>query len=236
MEDSKQMKKSRGQLRRERENENRRNEIIQAAEKIFISRGFTKATMKRIAEEAGFAKGTVYNYFENKEDLYLAVGSRSVQKLNEFYKKAILNSNSKLNQLRSLGFAYYNFAKKFPGYANILHNTETKESNISYFSILERKKSNKILTRSEKDYLTEVDEMRKILMRTIEEAINNNEIRSDISPNVISIVLSNLISSLVSDLIRRKNLWKELKVDEDQMLSVVFDLITEGLKSKSEDN
>ena len=137
MEDSKQAEKSRGQLRRERENENRRNDIIQAAEKIFTSLGFSKTTMKHIADEAGFAKGTVYNYFENKEDLYLAIGSRSVQILNELYRNAISNSKSKLDQLRSLGFAYYNFVKQFPGYADILHNTETKESNISYFSIIE---------------------------------------------------------------------------------------------------
>ena len=233
MEDSKQAKKNRGQLRRERENENRRNEIVQAAEKIFTSLGFTKTTMKHIAEEAGFAKGTVYNYFENKEDLYLAIGSKSVQILNEFYRKATSKSKSKLDQLKSIGFAYYNFVKDFPGYADILHNTETKESNISYFSILERKDSNMDLTRSERDYLTHVDEMRNILVRTIDDAIDKKEIRSDLPTHVIRMVLSNLTSSLVFDLLRRENLWKKSGLSGDQLLSIVFDLIADGLKVKS---
>jgi AcrR family transcriptional regulator len=237
MEDSKPVEKTRGKIRRERENENHRNEIIQAAEKIFRSHGFTKATMKHIADEAGFAKGTVYNYFENKEELYLAIGSRSVQKLNEFYRDAISDSKSKskLEQLRSLGFAYYGFVRKFPGYADILHNTETKESNISYFSILERKESNINLNRSERDYLIQVKEMREILMRTVEEAIENNEIRSDISSSVIRMVLSNLTSSLVFDLMRREKLWKKSGLSGNQLLSIVFDLITDGLKPKTTD-
>jgi len=235
MEDSKKVKKSRGQLRREQENEKHRNEIVLAAEKLFISHGFTKTTMKQIADESGFAKGTVYNYFENKEDLYLAIASRSIQKLNDFYSKVILNSKSALNQLRSLGFAYYDFVKKFPGYADIIHNIETLESNISYFSIVDRNNSNKGLTRSESEYLAQADKMRKTITKTIEEAINNNEIRSDISPNVIGMVLSNLMSNLVSDLLRREKFWKDYGLNVDQMISIVFDLITEGLKSKPKD-
>lgn len=233
MEDSKHREKNRAQLRRERENENHHNEIVLAAEKLFISRGFTKSTMKKIAEEAGFAKGTVYNYFKNKEDLYLAVASKCIQKLNDYYRKAISDSNSGLNQLRAFGFAYYNFYKEFPGYADLLHNIETIKSNISYNSILERKNSNKHLTRSEREYLAQVEIMREILMKTVNEAISKKEIRSDIAPNVIGVVLSNLTSNAVSDLVRREKFYKTYGLDGKNMLSIIFDLIIEGLKFKS---
>ena len=59
--------------RKERERQFRRNEIIAAAREVFTTRGFTEATLEEIAVKAEFGKGTLYNYFQGKEDLYAAV-------------------------------------------------------------------------------------------------------------------------------------------------------------------
>lgn len=50
--------------------------ILLAAEKIFSQKGYGKATMSEIAGRAGVADGTVYEYFENKEDLLLSISER----------------------------------------------------------------------------------------------------------------------------------------------------------------
>jgi TetR/AcrR family fatty acid metabolism transcriptional regulator len=47
--------------------------ILFAAERVFSQKGFTKATISEIAKSAGVAEGTVYDYFENKEDLLLSI-------------------------------------------------------------------------------------------------------------------------------------------------------------------
>jgi AcrR family transcriptional regulator len=44
----------------------RRNQILDAATKVFAEKGFHPTTIKDIAREAGIADGTIYNYFENK--------------------------------------------------------------------------------------------------------------------------------------------------------------------------
>lgn len=54
----------------------RRNQILDAATKVFAAKGFHPTTIKDIAREAGIADGTIYNYFENKTALMLGIFNR----------------------------------------------------------------------------------------------------------------------------------------------------------------
>ena len=54
----------------------RRNQILDAAAKVFAEKGFHPTTIKDIATEAGIALGTIYNYFENKTALLLGIFER----------------------------------------------------------------------------------------------------------------------------------------------------------------
>ncbi len=58
---------------REKANRVRRQHILEAATRVFAERGYDRATVRAVAKAAGIADGTVYNYFENKEALLLAV-------------------------------------------------------------------------------------------------------------------------------------------------------------------
>ncbi|MGB9668319.1 MAG: TetR/AcrR family transcriptional regulator [Thermosulfidibacteraceae bacterium] len=51
----------------------KRDLIIDAAEKVFASKGYHNARILDVAREAGVAEGTIYLYFESKEDLLLAI-------------------------------------------------------------------------------------------------------------------------------------------------------------------
>jgi len=59
--------------RKEREAAWRRSEVIEAAGRLFASKGFEATSLQEIAEASEFSIGTLYNFFENKEDLYFAV-------------------------------------------------------------------------------------------------------------------------------------------------------------------
>ena len=50
-----------------------RRRILDAARDIFFSDGFMNANLDDVAQRAGVAKGTLYRYFDNKADLYVAV-------------------------------------------------------------------------------------------------------------------------------------------------------------------
>lgn len=54
----------------------RRNQILDAATRVFSQKGFHTTTIKDIAQEAGIADGTIYNYFRNKTALLLAIFDR----------------------------------------------------------------------------------------------------------------------------------------------------------------
>lgn len=50
-----------------------RRRILDAARDIFFCDGFMNANLDDVAQRAGVAKGTLYRYFDNKADLYVAV-------------------------------------------------------------------------------------------------------------------------------------------------------------------
>jgi AcrR family transcriptional regulator len=54
----------------------RRNQILDAATRLFATKGFHPTTTKDIAREAGLAEGTIYIYFENKPALLLGIMER----------------------------------------------------------------------------------------------------------------------------------------------------------------
>ena len=54
----------------------RKSQILSAAEGVFTKKGFDEARMDDIAEETGLSKGTLYNYFKSKEDLVIAILDR----------------------------------------------------------------------------------------------------------------------------------------------------------------
>ena len=66
----------------------RRNQILDAAAKVFAEKGFHAATLKNIATEAGIAHGSIYTYFENKTALLLGIFDRM--------KASIMQENSPL--------------------------------------------------------------------------------------------------------------------------------------------
>ena len=56
--------------------EERRSQILDAATKVFARFGFNKARMDDIVEESGLSKGTLYWYFDSKDDIIIAILKR----------------------------------------------------------------------------------------------------------------------------------------------------------------
>ena len=53
--------------------EQKRERILRAAVKIFSLTGLDKGTIASVAKEAGIGKGTIYEYFSSKEDIFIAI-------------------------------------------------------------------------------------------------------------------------------------------------------------------
>lgn len=71
------------QKRRQLDKNRRRCDIIEAARRIFFTRGYTGATMDDIAMAAGLTKPTIYSYFKTKDELYYSLTLPIIEKLKE---------------------------------------------------------------------------------------------------------------------------------------------------------
>lgn len=80
----------------------RRNQILDAATKVFAEKGFHPATIKDIARQAGIADGTIYNYFENKTALMLGI----LDRMNESDRRDVDFSKFTGEDFRSFMKAY----------------------------------------------------------------------------------------------------------------------------------
>ena len=62
--------------RLERRRAARREQILDAAARVFAEKGFHRATTREIAEAADVSEGTIYNYFASKNDLLIGMMTR----------------------------------------------------------------------------------------------------------------------------------------------------------------
>lgn len=113
--------------RKEREKEERRTEILKAAEKVFFEKGLAQATMDEIAERAELSKGTLYLYYGSKEDLYLGVECRGKQILKEMFEKAASTGQGAIERLQNFGHAYFEFYQRHRDYFRMFAFSENNQ-------------------------------------------------------------------------------------------------------------
>ncbi len=96
--------------RRQREKEERKAAILAAAEKVFVSKGVGMATMDDIAHEAELSKGTLYLYFDSKDELYLEIAVRAVRDILSSFEVAEAVPGSGFERVQRMLDAYVKFA------------------------------------------------------------------------------------------------------------------------------
>lgn len=87
----------------------RRAAIMDCAEDIFLELGFQAASMSAIAARLGGSKGTLYNYFESKEELFLACVARHCEHLHEAMSSLLVEGADLRQTLTEMGVRYVEF-------------------------------------------------------------------------------------------------------------------------------
>lgn len=99
--------------RKERERERRRQQIMVAAKRVFSDKGFSRATMEDIANEAELSPGTLYLYFKNKDELYASLSLRILQyltiRLEHVQAEPFTDAAQHLTALKEAMFDVYEF-------------------------------------------------------------------------------------------------------------------------------
>lgn len=102
--------------RKELEKEQRRRDILNAAEKLFFSKGYDNVSLNEIAKEVKLGRSTLYLYFENKEELFFAIVLRGAQILHGIVLRNSKEAKTSYERLAGFRDAYYEFSKKYPDY------------------------------------------------------------------------------------------------------------------------
>ena len=87
---------------------NKEKDILEAAVKVFAGQGYHRAKISKIAEIAGVAAGSVYVYFENKEDILLKIfdslWGTLYMELKKFYENKSLSPQEQIDSMIDLVF------------------------------------------------------------------------------------------------------------------------------------
>ena len=108
--------------RREREREEVRRKILEAARELFTTEGYEKVTMRRIADAIEYSPTTIYNHFEDKVALVDALCEEDFSRLLGAMSRAELPEDP-VEAIRQLGVAYARFGRENPNHYRYMFMT-----------------------------------------------------------------------------------------------------------------
>jgi AcrR family transcriptional regulator len=156
----------------------RKDQIIEAAAQIFAQKGYSGAIMADIAIQANIGKGTIYEYFKSKEDLFFAV-------FEWFQKKT---EKAATVGISSLGGSATDRLK-------VLNSTlmelwdEIKDVFVLVMEFWAASSSAQRRQRFKGAFKELYNDYRKIVSSLIQEGVNSGEFRSDIKPEPVAAAL-----------------------------------------------
>jgi TetR/AcrR family transcriptional regulator len=209
--------------RKEREKKKRRNTIIDAAEKVFFSKGMENATMDEVAEKAELSKGTLYLYFKNKEELLHGIVARGLEILLKMFHTAVKKEEKGIDKIKAIGRAYTEFYKTEPDYYGALLHQETH----AYDPETVTEDSNLALC------LGLGEEIFGMMRQVVEVGIKDGSIRNDLDPDRLPIVLWGH-SAGVLHLVKAKGkiFADQFTLSPEEIIEYSFQLISHYLENK----
>lgn len=203
--------------RKERDRQLRQTDILNAAEHVFATRGYHKATIADIAKEAQYAVGTIYLYFTDKEDLYITLIEKKTRDL-IFRVQAEVEkapgSTEKLKVLIETQLAY------FEENGDFFHIYFSERGGFHHWDI-----KNKISTSAVDRFIRYLEYMAGLIRKAQEE----NLIKKELEPKKMAYILAAILNAIVFPWLKSEAAQKEsLK----GMAGFVLDVFLEGVRQR----
>lgn len=206
--------------RKQREREQRRNEIINAAEKFFFERGYDDVTMDEIADEAEVNKALLYYYFKNKEALFFAVDLRGVRILHELYVKCANLDVNGYTKIKSMIQRLFEFSKDYPNYFRIYRYAGTER-----FQMSDNEDAKEIL-----DLTTGIW---RLMVEAILQGMKDGTIRKDVDPVEMSIYINVMSMSALNIDIGFKLILEARGIHQDKFWKDLQRFLDPAIKNRS---
>jgi len=205
--------------RREREREQRRLDIISAAEKVFFSKGYSGATMDEIAQEAELSRGTLYLYFKGKDEVHREIVANAMNMLFDLVNSGIDEPATGMAKLEVIWDSCIRFSNEYADYCDAFIHYEAKEVDVKSDEEMER-----WLARYKVVGLT---------IRTVEEGMADRSIRWDVNPSTLTLLFWTQITGAIQYIRFKKAVIRNLlKIQPDEFLKYFRGLVFEQLSPK----
>lgn len=112
--------------RKERERQQRVNDILEAAHHIFETKGFLNTTLQDVAKEAEISVGLIYRYFQSKEDIFASLALKGAEVFDEEIEQILgkaVASRKKADAaevLKQIADRFFNFYGPYGEYFDLL--------------------------------------------------------------------------------------------------------------------
>lgn len=204
--------------RKEKEKEIRRKNIMDTAENLFFENGYENVTMADIAEGTELARSTLYLYFKNKEEIYLAIAIRGSKILNKMFNKCYKKGKTGIEKMKMLAMAFWRFYKKYPGYYHA-----------NWFSHS---------VHFDEDF-PEIDELKKIrtesfaiVGKAFQTGIEDGTIRSDADPVKSTLVLTASMQNVLNLTPAVELHMKNNNLSHDELINYAVDMMIHSFENK----
>ncbi|MBK6483188.1 MAG: TetR/AcrR family transcriptional regulator [Chitinophagaceae bacterium] len=105
--------------RKEREKQEKKALILEAATKMFLEDGFDKTSLRNIADKIEYSPATIYLYFKDKNELFYAIQEKGFELLLKQFRK-LSTIKDPFEKLIRIGKEYLKFAEKNPEYYDLM--------------------------------------------------------------------------------------------------------------------
>jgi len=169
--------------RREWSRLQRRERIIDRAEKIFFKKGVERSTLDEVARSSGYTIQTLYLYFKNKEDLFAAVLLRGLTVLSSAMEKAFRESVTGLEKIEAMGREFFAFFLQRGEYSEL--NMHFERNYYAYHKKQSRKRHGEYLMQCQR----EVDRNSDLMIEAVKIGIQDGSIKTKLDPRHVMLLL-----------------------------------------------
>lgn len=204
-----------------REKEERRQAIIDAAEKLFYKNGFENTTMDEIADETELSKGTLYLYFKSKNELLWESVTKVARILNFKYEKATKDSKNGLAMLNDIGKTYFDFISNNAGYVKLTMHLSSMGARTYPQS------------RSFREFQKEMEINNSYLINAFKKGIQDGSISPDIEPIKAAIyfgIVSEAIFKTIT--IQGDRMKKQLGIEPEEFFDFAYGLLGNSVRKR----
>ncbi len=198
-----------------------RRKIENVAQRLFMEKGIENTSMNDISKESGYSKATLYVYFKNKEELIGILVLESMQKLYDYIKSALEESNDTKERYKSICYGMVKYQEEFPFYFKMVLETINIDFESTHFQ------------QEEKETFLIGEQINDLLTDFLNDGIKQGEFRKDIDikPTIFSFwgMLSGFIQ-LASN--KEKYIGQQIMKTKMEFLNYGFEMLYNSVVSE----